>query len=161
VSLTYPEIGATLGELPSDYHHVRESAVIGTGSAAFGRASDLVMTFEVQRRSGLVVRADASRAAVGVAVSSGIGVGRLRLWAPCRVVAVVEEPRRCGFVYGTLKGHPEIGEEAFLVVHREDDRVELQVVAFSRPANRFLALAGPASRRLQGWVTGKYLRALL
>jgi uncharacterized protein (UPF0548 family) len=39
---------------------------------------------------------------------------RVPLWprdVPCRVVYVVDEPRRAGFAYGTLPGHPEIGGE--------------------------------------------------
>jgi uncharacterized protein (UPF0548 family) len=36
------------------------------------------------------------------------------------VVWTVDEPNRIGFGYGTLQGHPESGEESF-VVSREDD----------------------------------------
>jgi uncharacterized protein (UPF0548 family) len=36
------------------------------------------------------------------------------------VVAVVNQPTRCGFSYGTLDGHPVSGEEAF-IVHRGPD----------------------------------------
>lgn len=93
-------------------------------------------------------------------MASGIGIGRLRLWAPCEVVAIVDEPRRRGFVYGTLPGHPARGEEAFTVVHEPNDRVVLHIVAFSKPANLFFALGAPVSRLVQGFVTRRYLRAL-
>src|SRR5215471_18435111 len=39
LSLTYPEVGATAGELPTDYRHTRASAVIGTGRDRFERAA--------------------------------------------------------------------------------------------------------------------------
>lgn len=159
--VTYDEVGATAGELPAGYHHVRQSAVLGRGPETFARTAEALMTWEVQRRSGLRVRCSSPRAAVGVTMASGLGLGPLRLWAPCEVVAVVDEPRRRGFVYGTLPGHPERGEESFTVVHETDDRVVLHVVAFSRPANRFLALGGPVSRLVQRWVTRRYLRALV
>lgn len=29
LAFTYPDVGATAGELPSDYHHVRASAQMG------------------------------------------------------------------------------------------------------------------------------------
>ena len=159
--VTYDEVGATSGDLPPGYHHVRRSAVLGTGPEVFTRTSEALMTWEVQRRSGLRVRCDAPRAAVGVRMASGLGVGPLRLWAPCEVVAVVEEPRRQGFVYGTLPGHPERGEEAFTVVHEPDDRVVLHIVAFSKPANLVFALGAPVSRLVQQWITRRYLRALV
>ena len=37
----------------------------------------------------------------------GVGVGPMRLWAPCRVVWVIDEPRRYGYGYGT--GYPSYG----------------------------------------------------
>lgn len=158
--LTYDEVGATAGELPAGYQHVRCSAVLGTGPATFARTAEALLTWEVQRRSGLRVRTGAPRAVVGARMSSGLGVGPLRLWAPCEVVAVVDEPRRKGFTYGTLPGHPARGEEAFTVVHEPDDTVVLHIVAFSRPANRLLALGAPISRLVQRRVTQRYLRAL-
>ena len=159
--VTYDEVGATAGTLPAGYHHVRRSAVLGSGVATFARTAEALMTWEVQRRSGLRVRCSSPRAAVGVTMASGIGLGPLRLWAPCEVVAVVEEPRRRGFVYGTLPGHPARGEESFTVVHEADDRVVLHIVAFSKPANLLFALGAPLSRRVQAFVTRRYLRALV
>jgi hypothetical protein len=38
--LTYREVGSTAGEFPPGYRHLRRSAVIGSGAAAFNRASD-------------------------------------------------------------------------------------------------------------------------
>ena len=50
--------------------------------------------------------------------------------------------------------------EAFTVVHEPDDGVVLHIVAFSKPANRFVAVGGPLSRPVQRFVTRRYLRAL-
>jgi uncharacterized protein (UPF0548 family) len=65
------------------------------------------------------------------------------LTVPCEVVYTVHEPARAGFGYGTLPGHLERGEEAFLVERDADDRVWFQVVAFSRPAHWTAVLSGP------------------
>jgi uncharacterized protein (UPF0548 family) len=43
----------------------------------------------------------------GAVVMLGLGIGSLRLQAPCRVVYMVDESRRRGFAYGTLAGHRE------------------------------------------------------
>ena len=54
--------------------------------------------------------------------------------APCRIVGVIEEEEdRWGFAYGTLPGHFEQGEEAFVVSRSTDGRVHFEVTAFSRP----------------------------
>jgi len=72
-----------------------------------------------------------------------LGIGSLRLPAPCRVVCAVDEPWRRGFAYGTLAGHPESGEEALMIEHHHDDMVSFRITAFSRPATRLAKIAGP------------------
>ena len=88
-----------------------------------------------------------------------IGVGPLSIIAPCRVVYVIDESDRCGFGYGTLPGHPESGEESFLL-ERADNAVTFTVTAFSKPATMLTRLAGPIGRRVQDVMTARYLRAL-
>jgi uncharacterized protein (UPF0548 family) len=80
---------------------------------------------------------------------------------PARVVYVIDEPDRKGFAYGTLPGHPERGEEAFVVERRSDDSVWLVIRAFSRPSNAFFWAAYPALRILQAIFTARYERALV
>nr|WP_281381894.1 DUF1990 domain-containing protein [Conyzicola lurida] len=89
----------------------------------------------------------------------------IRFWpvwvkAPARVVYVVDEPSRRGFAYGTLPGHPEDGEEAFLVEQTEDGAVWMVIRAFSRPAAWYWWLVAPVLRATQWFYTRRYLRAL-
>ncbi len=72
----------------------------------------------------------------------------------------MDEPRRRGFAYGTLPGHPESGEEAFIVEQHDDDSVTFTITAFSRPATWLARLGGPLGRAVQDRVTARYLRAL-
>lgn len=67
----------------------------------------------------------------------------MSLRAPCEVVWTIDEPRRRGFAYGTLPGHPERGEEAFVADWDEDDAVWLTITAFSTGARWFARLAAP------------------
>ncbi|MFL6182321.1 MAG: DUF1990 family protein [Actinomycetes bacterium] len=69
--------------------------------------------------------------------------------------------REAGFSYGTLQGHPESGEEAFVIRLLEDGAVIGSVAAFSRPARWFTRLAPPASRAVQREIARRYLRAVL
>ncbi|MDX6743438.1 DUF1990 domain-containing protein [Actinocorallia sp. A-T 12471] len=138
MTFTYAEVGATREEaLPPGYSHLRVRRTIGHGEAAYRAAAEALMTFAMHRGIPVGVRAGADRAAEGVPVTVTLA-GLVR--APCRIVWTVEEPRRTGWAYGTLAGHPESGEESFVVEHHADDAVTLTVTAFSRPA---LALLRP------------------
>ena len=159
LTLTYDEVGATSGTLPSGYHHLDVSRVVGQGRDWFDVAAARVLTWEVQRRAGLSV--DASReVALGVRAELAMRVGPVPVRAPVEVVVVTVEPDRVGFAYGTLTGHPERGEERFEVTLRDDGAVEARIRAFSRPGAWFTHLAGPVGRRLQRSTASRYLDAL-
>lgn len=90
----------------------------------------------------------------------GVPFGPFRINAPARVVYVVDEPRRKGFAYGTIAGHPEDGEEAFLVEIWDDGSVWIVIRAFSRPASRLWWCVSPVLRFMQERYTRRYGRAL-
>lgn len=159
--LTYPEVGRTRsGELPSGYRHTRRSATLGTGRQVFDRASQALLRWDMHRGAGLTVHSSGGRASPGADVVLGWGLGVLRLRVPCRVVYAVDEPSARGFAYGTLPGHPESGEELFVVRLDDADVVHLDVVAFSRPARWYSRLGAPLAARVQQRVIGRYLAAL-
>ncbi|MGD8193907.1 DUF1990 family protein [Herbiconiux sp. P18] len=85
----------------------------------------------------------------------------LKVHAPIRVVYLVDEPGRRGFAYGTLPGHPESGEESFVVEHLSDDSVWIVIRAFSRPSTWFYRLGMPVLRFMQWRYTKRYLRSLM
>ncbi|GAA0459166.1 DUF1990 domain-containing protein [Streptomyces olivaceiscleroticus] len=148
--LSYPEHGATQhGPLPAGYHHLRVEVPVGHGRAVLERAGEAITTFRMHRAAGVRVRAGAASAEPGVPVEVGLGVGPLRVTAPCRVVWSTYDSDRIGFAYGTLDGHPERGEESFLAELRADGSVWFAVTAFSRPARWYTRLAGPVVPVLQ------------
>ncbi len=73
---------------------------------------------------------------------------------------VISEPARRGFAYGTLPGHLERGEEAFIIGHHPDGTVTFTITAFTRPATPLATAAGPMGRAIQRRLTARYLRAL-
>ncbi|WP_251023610.1 DUF1990 family protein [Streptomyces sp. ISL-10] len=163
-SFTYPETGATRhGPLPDGYQHLHHTTRVGRGRAAFEQAGAAVTGWDMHRRSGARVRATAARAEAGVRVQVSLGAGPLRLAAPCEVVWAAYEQDRIGFAYGTLTGHPERGEESFVVDIREDGSVWFTVLAFSRPAAWYTRLAGPlvpVAQRLYARRLGHTLRRI-
>lgn len=151
---TYPEVGQSRGDLPVGYKTFRRTAVLPAGTSFDTAASDL-LAWRVQRSAGLRVTASEARVEPGTVVELGIGPIVL---APCRVVYVIDEPARRGFAYGTLPGHAECGEEAFVLDRREDGAITFTVTAFSRPASLLAKLAGPLGGLVQNAMTARYLR---
>lgn len=122
-----------------------------------GAAADL-LGWRVHERAGLVVRASGP-AAEGTVVEMRLGAGPVAVRIPCRVVAVVDEADRCGFSYGTLPGHPECGEEEFLLERTADGSLRFTVSAFSRPATLLARAGGPLTGLVQRAMTRRYLAA--
>ncbi|WP_308464820.1 DUF1990 family protein [Rathayibacter soli] len=200
-SVTYGSVGGTQAEdllfyPPKGYRPLERSIRLGSGRERFESSVDALMTWGVQRGSGIevtdidrgtgeeysgiVFNEDGSPAelqdhhsnetlftddgtayiANGMTAVLKIPVGPFHIHAPLRVVYVVRDANRAGFAYGTLRGHPESGEEAFILEHRDDDSVWLVIRAFSRPSNFFYRIAAPILRVKQSQFTKRYLRAL-
>jgi uncharacterized protein (UPF0548 family) len=154
--LTYPEQGATKAALPLGYYHLERHARLGTGRAVFERGAAALMSWQVHRAAGLSVTAGGD-ARPGARVVSRIAPG---LTAPCRIVYVIDEPDRRGFAYGTLPGHPESGEEAFIVGIGEAGDVWFTVRAFTRPGTLLTRICGPFGRVVQRLIAQRYIRAI-
>lgn len=148
-----PEDGA-----PSGFASVRRSRLLPPG-LDLDTAAGRLLHWRLQRGVGRGADPSSERIEEGTVVDLRVGVGPLALTAPCRVVEVVDEPGRRGFVYVTLPGHPEIGVESFLLT-TEGDRVRLSIAAFSRPGILLTRIAGPLGRLGQAVVTTAYLHAL-
>jgi len=160
---TYPEVGATrTGDLPAGVHVVRRRAVVGRGEEAFARAVAAVLDWAPQRHAGLRVQASGSAGEPGAVVLMTAGLPPLGLRIPCRVVWAQTTGDRQGYAYGTLPGHPESGEESFVVSRAGADGqdVVFEMVAFSRLATRAARLGGPVSRLLQSIALTRYTGAV-
>ncbi|WP_284574515.1 DUF1990 domain-containing protein [Streptomyces sp. 2P-4] len=160
-ALTYPERGATASlPLPDRYHHLRHRIRLGRGRAVFEAAGAALTTFGAHRAAGAAVRCGHGAVRPGSRVAVGLGWGPLRIEAPCEVVWTAYEPARTGFAYGTLAGHPEEGEESFLVLLDRDGSVWFEVTAFSRPARWYTRAAGPLVPLFQRCYARRLGRAL-
>ncbi|THA57639.1 DUF1990 family protein [Streptomyces sp. A1136] len=163
-TLSYPERGATEHRpLPAGYNHLHHRTRIGHGRDVFEAAGTALTTFDAHRASGMRVGAETGAVRPGARVTVGIGFGPLRVDARCLVVRTAYETTRIGFAYGTLAGHPESGEESFMVLMEPDGTVWFEVTAFSRPARWYTRLGGPLVPFLQlayARLLGRTLRRL-
>ena len=159
--LTYPEVGASRHErLPDGYAHGEHSAVVGTGTAAFERAVAAVFAWRCQRAAGLRVRASGSPRDPGTDVVLTAGLPRFGYDIPCRVVWSQTSGAEQGFAYGTLPGHPERGEECFLVSRGDDGTVVFRTRVFSQLASPLARLGGPVSRAVHALALHRYVGAV-
>lgn len=161
---SYPEVGATgSAALPPGYSWLRRRIHLGRGAAVLDRAGACVLGWGAQLGSGFAVYPPPARIAAGGTVLLRIGLPGLRLprlVIPCRVVWTVEEPDRIGFAYGTLPGHPECGEESFVVSMDAAGDVWFEVAAFSRLAAWYARLGRPVAALLQHLAIERYLRVV-
>jgi uncharacterized protein (UPF0548 family) len=156
--LTYAEVGMTQHDMfPAGYRRFRRSVALSL-HVEFAPARADLLSWMVQCRAGVRVTASGNVAPDAV-VDLRLGVGPLSIVAPCRVVYVIDESNRCGFAYGTLPGHPESGEEVFLLDRAGDAAITFTVAAFSRPATTLSKVVGPIGPRVQDFMTTRYLRA--
>lgn len=154
--LTYARSGQE-GVVPEGFHHFSRTATLRRRDLDAVAAE--LLGWRVHECAGLRVSASAERAAVDEVVLMRLGIGPVALRIPCRVLEVIDDPQRRGFVYGTLPGHPESGEESFVLERLPEGTVTFTVEAFSRPATLLARAGGPFSSGMQRFMTGRYLAA--
>lgn len=156
MEFTYPYVGITYDDdrpqPPAGYDRTEYAVDL---AVPFVLAAENLLTWEMHRRAGLRPAVTAERAEPGVEVVQHFGP----LKAPCRVVWSIEEPTRAGFAYGTLPGHPERGEERFMVEETAEG-CRFSIMAISRPGRWYTAMAGPVGRAVQVYMMRRYVRAM-
>jgi uncharacterized protein (UPF0548 family) len=147
--LSYEGVGRTQTLLPGGCEVHRGQFLLGEGSHVFYKAKEAVQLWRMfdipwvrLYRENVPLNAGNTVAIL----AGGFGVWMVNL---CRVIYVIDEPRRYGFAYGTLPEHAEAGEERFLVEWRDDNLVWYEVLAFSHEQQLLAKLAYPIARRLQ------------
>jgi uncharacterized protein (UPF0548 family) len=156
--LTYGAVGATAATPPDGYRLVHTSRTLERRD--FSGAVDDLLSWRVHERAGLQVFASGPKAEADAVVMMRLGIGPLSLRVPCRVIYVVSELDRQGFAYGTLPGHPESGEERFLLERQDDGAISFTISAFSNAATLPARLGGPVANWIQDAMTKRYLAAL-
>lgn len=156
--LTYSRSAMNGAHPPTGFRCFEESVPLHRRD--FEAAARDLLGWRVHDRAGLRVHASGTAAHLDTVVELRLGVGPLAIRIPCRVVEVIDEPDRKGFAYGTLPGHPESGEERFVLDRQPDGSIRFTIVAVSQHATLLARLGGPVSRAVQDGMTRRYLRAL-
>lgn len=164
-SLTFLPTGMTAPDAerwsaPAGCRAYERTVRIGSGERCWQDRAAAVLAWGIKTRSGFSI--DPDRAAhVGQRHWVTARLGPIAVREPVEVVAVVADDRRSGFAYGTLDGHPVVGEEAF-IVHRDDDgQVWLTLRSLTRAGRGWWRPLVPLVLVAQRVYRRRYLRALV
>lgn len=158
---TYDHVGSTLGAEPDAGPQRHESSVkVGVGESAFLSARGALRSWLPQRSLGASIAPTDVVPGLDETVILSVGVGPLRLLVPNRIVSMVDEPDRYGYAYGSLPGHPERGEEFFLVEMLDGGDVVLTIRVDAEPAHQLRWLR-PVIVPLGRVAVGRYQSAVV
>jgi uncharacterized protein (UPF0548 family) len=132
----------------------RHDEAIGHGGADFDAACEALRSWAMFRQPWTQPALPLASLEPGETVGYTARASGLWWSCCCRIVATIDEAdadgtRRFGFDYGTLRRHPERGEERFLVTMTPTGEVRFSLVAISRPGRWFTWIGLPLARRAQ------------
>ena len=182
--LNYTAIGATaspeiIAFPPAGFTAVECRHRVGSGERRFDLAGRALMTWGALRAAGFDVQ---DIRAEPKAVSPR-GTGPLFLedgtpWitpgmtatitaprpdegcGPVKVLTVIDEPGRIGYIYGSRPGHTSCEERLLLLEHGEDDAVRLLVRSIRQGAGRAWGIGGRALEARQKRLDERLVKAL-
>lgn len=127
--------------------------------ADFHRAAAQLLSWQVQSRAGLQVAASSIPLSRGTVVEMRLGLGPFAFTIPCRVTTSWHDDNHAGFIYATLPGHPECGEEKFELT-RTNEGIVFTACARSVPGHLLTRMGAPLARLVQRAMTRRYVRML-
>jgi uncharacterized protein (UPF0548 family) len=147
--LSYTEVSATKTGPPPIYTIDHNRIKLGDGPEVFERAVEAIKAWKQFDLGWVSLVPRGTRLEPGVIVA--VLAQNFGFWSlnACRVVYLIDEERKFGFAYGTLKGHVEKGEERFTIEWQADDSVWYDILAFSKPNKLIVKLTKPLARKLQ------------
>ncbi len=160
LELSYKEVGISQSSSsPCTFRRDHCAIELDDDEGSFDRARQALRRWQAHIGAGARIAPVDPPIEVGQVVVVAMKFPGFTAIAPCRIVWVVDEHDRFGFAYGTLEGHPERGEESF-VISRVGARVTFEINAASRPAALLSRLGAPVARSIQKNITQRYLNSL-
>lgn len=148
-ALSYAEVGATEGTLPSGYVINHTRIQLGAGLQTYTHACGILKAWQ-QLQLGWVgfwpttapIKTDENVVILGKA---------LGLWwlNACRIVYTIDKSGahpRFGYAHGTLPDHLASGEERFLIEMDAEAKVWFDILSFSRPTSWLARIGYPYLR---------------
>ena len=152
-SFSYKAVGATNAIPPPGYTLDHNRVQLGLGRQVYEHAVEALRRWRQFDLGWVKIVPPGSSIEVGTTVA--VRARAFGFWSlsACRIVYLINDEgpiKRFGFAYGTLSDHVECGEERFTIeLHREDNSVWYDILAFSRPCHPLVRTAFPLARMLQ------------
>lgn len=181
--LNYTAINATVSPEvvafpPAGFRSAEYRHRIGSGAARFDAAGRSLMTWGALRAAGFQVDAVQAESPAGARAAQPrfledgtpwITPGMTAVLAaaepvetsgPVKVVTVIDEPGRLGFVYGSMPGSSDCGERFLLVEHGPEDAVQVTLRSIWESSGRRFAPGTLRAEARQRRVDERIVRAL-
>jgi uncharacterized protein (UPF0548 family) len=155
--LSYAHVGSTL--VPGSVRGASDRSFVQELDGSLAAATATLRDWAAHRGIGGRPHPTDAPLEVGTTLLVVAAVGPFEMAVPDRIVAVVDEPTRFGFAYGSLVGHAEAGEELFLAEQTSPGRLRLTVRVQARPATVLARIGGPVVTVLQRVAARRYLAA--
>ncbi|WP_425957068.1 DUF1990 family protein [Xylanimonas sp. McL0601] len=153
--------GAERWTPPHGFRAYERTVRLGTGPDVWTAASTAVLAWGVKIRSGFTVEpSHPSGVRPGERYWLVAHLGPVQVREPVEIVATVVTDQRAGFAYGTLDGHPMVGEEAFIVHRDQAGVVSLTLRSLTRAGRGRWRPLFPLVLIAQRVYRARYLRAL-
>jgi uncharacterized protein (UPF0548 family) len=152
---------------------------VGSGARRFDLAGRALMTWGALRAAGFDVEDIRAEPKAGAARGSGplfledgtpwitpgmtatiTAPGADEACGPVKVLSVIDEPGRIGYIYGSRPGHTSCEERLLLLEHAEDDSVWLTARSIRQGAGRSWGLGGRSVEIRQKRLDERLVKAL-
>ena len=143
---SYPQIGATAGNMPKGYDHDQNQILLGKGDHIYKNAKSAIVQWKMFPSNWTYIYPKNQEIEKGESVVVLFKLFGFWWFNACRIVYIINEENHFGFAYGTLKEHIESGEELFEVYKDEQEFIWYRIRAFSRPKRWFAKLGYPVAR---------------
>lgn len=151
--VNFEHLGTTRTECPSGFAVNHHRVCLGHGREAFERARQAIRDWKMFDLDWIQLCWPDTPIDEGSVVAILFRVFGVWQGGACRIVYTIDEAGdvdRFGFAYATIHGHPECGEERFLVEwNHADDSVWYDLMSYSRPATLLVRLGSWYARRAQ------------
>ncbi len=150
-----PVPGLLTGDLRAGYRERSWSAPV----ADFENSCEALWAWAGHEHAGISLQPERPRIAVGETVAMTVPLGPFTISTTVRIVSIVDEPDRYGFVFWALDHHVFTGQESF-IVHRTPNGAKATITTISKPSVLATSLLAPLARTFETSIALKCLEGV-
>ena len=150
-----PVPGLLTGDLRPGYRERSWSAPV----ADFENSCEALWAWAGHENAGVLLQPERPKITVGETIAMAVPLGPFTITTAVRIVSIVDEPDRYGFVFWALDHHIFTGQESF-ILHRTPNGAKATITTISKPSVLATTLLPPVSRALETSIALKCLEGI-